>query len=456
MTQRNMMLKNRKQHLTDARHPRDTWLMSRNRPWSNKGSFMKIKGLLCCGAALISVSTASNAAVINLVDQGFAGTAAQQAQFRAGFQIAAAYWGSILTNNVTINLGVGTAALGTGIIGSTGSTRVDYSVANWENRVNLTKSGSVIDQTAVLPTLTNGGASFITNGTSATTATPPPGFTPAVDDTNKLVYDAAATASSRTLYLNSSVLKAIGGSATGVNSASIDGTVRFSTNFNFDFNPTDGISANTFDFIGVAIHEIGHALGFVSGVDFLDVYGIGNNPSGAAQLGYSLNDTSIYSALDMFRYSADPTNVAPGAGPSLDLSAGTLSGAKYFSIDGGATALFGNTFSQGRYQGDGQQASHWKDTAGCAVGNGLLDPTFCFGQTGVVTGLDLAAYDAIGWNLSVDALNYANTSTSVIYRQFANAGAVPETATWGMMILGFGLVGGAMRRRSAPKVSFAV
>ncbi|MGO8608729.1 PEPxxWA-CTERM sorting domain-containing protein [Rhizobium johnstonii] len=66
--------------------------------------------------------------------------------------------------------------------------------------------------------------------------------------------------------------------------------------------------------------------------------------------------------------------------------------------------------------------------------------------------LDLAAYDAMGWNLSVDALTYGARSTGSIYTQFAVA--VPETATWGMMILGFGLVGGAMRRRSAPKVTF--
>lgn len=36
-----------------------------------------------------------------------------------------------------------------------------------------------------------------------------------------------------------------------------------------------------------------------------------------------------------------------------------------------------------------------------------------------------------------------------------SAGAVPEPATWAMMIGGFGLIGGAMRRRSAAKVSFA-
>ena len=406
---------------------------------------MRLKTFLGLGTAALTLAAAApaNAVVINLIDKGFAGTPAQQAQFRAGFQIAANYWGSILTNNATINLGVSTAALGTGIIGSTGSTRADYSVATWENRVNATKSNSVIDSSVVLPTLTNGGASFITNG-----------VTNGNDDTTKLAFDNAATVSSKTLYLNTSVIKAIGGTATGVSSTSVDGNVQFSTNFNFDFDPTDGISANTFDFIGVAIHEIGHALGFVSGVDFLDIYGLGNtsNPN-AGTLGYSLNNTSIYSALDMFRYSADPTNVAPGTNPSLDLSAGTVSGAKYFSIDGGKTALFGNTFSQGRYNGDGQQASHWKDTAGCQIGNGIMDPTFCFGQTGYITGLDLAAFDAMGYNLSTNALTYANTSTATIYRQFATA--VPEPATWGMMILGFGLVGGSLRRRKT-KVSFAL
>jgi hypothetical protein len=402
---------------------------------------MRIKSLLCCGAALISISGASNAAVINLIDNGFAGTAAQQAQFRAGFQIAANYWGAILTNNATINLQVGTASLASGIIGSTGSNRSDYSIVNWESRVNATKSASAIDSSIVLPSLTTSGASFITNGVGAD----------GNDDLTTQRYVNGSTTSSKTLYLNNSLIKAIGGTVAGVNNASIDGTVQFSTNFNFDFDPTDGISANTFDFIGVAIHEIGHALGFVSGVDFLDIYGVGPGTSPAeGTLGYSLNDTSIYSALDMFRYSNDPNNLAPGTGPARDLSVG---GTKYFSVDGGATALFGNTFSTGRYNGDGQQASHWKDTAGCQIGNGLLDPTFCFGQTGFVTGLDLAAYDAMGWNLSVNALTYANTSTASIYRQFATA--VPETTTWGMMILGFGLMGGAMRRRSAPKVSFA-
>ena len=392
---------------------------------------MRAKSLFGYGAAMIAlISAPAGAATINLIDLG--GVTGSKSEM--GFQIAASYWGSMFTNTAVINLGVGFSALGPGIIGSTGSTRADYSIANWEAGVNSTKSGSYIDQNIVLPTLTNGAASFITNGTTTVD-----GVTN--DDLSKLAYNNGATTSSRTLYLNTSVIKAIGGD-TGLSSTTRDGNVTFSSDFGFDFNPTDGISANTFDFIGVAIHEIGHALGFVSGGDLLDVYGIGDGP-GSGALGYSLNDTSIYSALDMFRYSADPTDILLGSAPSLDLSVG---GMKYFSINGGNSALFDNTFSTGRYNGDGQQASHWEDAEACSVGNGIMDPTFCYGQTGEVTGLDLAAYDAMGWNLSKDALAYGSVSTAAIYSQFAPS--VPEPSTWSMMIFGFGFAGGAMRRRA--------
>ena len=405
---------------------------------------MKFRKLLCLGAAMGVVSAShANAADIILVDQGFSGTPAQQAAFKAGFQIAAAYWGSVLTNNITIKLGVGTAALDPGVIGSTGSSGMDYSVANWEAGVNATKSNSAVDSALVMPTLTNGAAFFITNG---------PASGQNGINTNTLRYDNSSTGNNsinnKTLYLNTANVKAIGGAATYDavdNPDQLDGQVQFSSNFAFDFDPTNGLDPNTFDFIGVAIHEIGHALGFVSGVDLLDYFGGPNGPGKAAGNTFNFNQTSIFSALDMFRYSTDPTNLVPGTNPVLDLSVG---GTKYFSIDGGLTQFNGNSlFATGTYNGDGDQASHWKDASGanaCGPQIGIMDPTFCYAQRGEVTALDLAAFDAIGYNIAVDARgsNYL-VNTAQIYRQFA---AVPEPATWAMLMFGFGGIGFALRR----------
>ena len=84
-----------------------------------------------------------------------------------------------------------------------------------------------------------------------------------------------------------------------------------------------------------------------------------------------------------------------------------------------------------------------------------MDPNFCYQQPGVITGTDLAAFDAIGYNIATDsrAPNYLKT-TSQIYRQFA---AVPEPATWALMIMGFGLMGAAMRRdrKVTARIRFA-
>ena len=401
---------------------------------------MTIKITLYCGIASACLcATTAQAATINLIDLGgVTGSPAEQ-----GFKVAASYWGSVLTNNANINLGVRFAPLAPNVIGSTGSTRTDKSVAAWKNGVLATRSGFTLDQTAVLPTLNaDGGASFIVNGTRPAPTAGDPGAVQ--QDTTVKFFDDGTTTSSKILFLNTSVQKAVGiftGSATAR-----DGNVTFSTNFTFDFDPTDGIEAGKMDFIGVAIHEIGHALGFVSGVDIMDQFGAPNGTS----LGYDLNDTSVFSALDMFRYSNDPGDVAPGAGPSRDLTVGTTT---YFSIDGGLTQVGADSrFSTGRFNGDGRQASHFKDTpsaqGGCNGYNqlGILDPTFCLGEMGVVKGLDLAAYDAIGWNLDFDVLGNLgyNRNTAQIYVQ---ALGVPEPASWALMIAGFGMLGFAIRSR---------
>lgn len=60
-----------------------------------------------------------------------------------------------------------------------------------------------------------------------------------------------------------------------------------------------------------------------------------------------------------------------------------------------------------------------------------------------------------GWQLSVprslSAADYGSISTWSV----ADSSAAPEPATWAMLVGGFGLVGGAMRRRQRSAVRFA-
>lgn len=394
---------------------------------------MKMKTFLACGtAAAILAASGAQAATINLVDLGgVTGSVAEK-----DFKIAASYWGHMFTNDATINLGVGFGSFGDPrIIGATQSAKQDILTADWEAGVNATKSNSSIDRNAVLPTL-NGGffAPMITQGTDSSGG----------NNANSQVY-APADYSGAVLFENTSVIKAIGGTID--NPTGLDGSVQFSSDFSFDFDPTNGITAGEMDFLGVAIHEIGHALGFTSGVDYFDYYSAPHGPG--YPIDFDLNDTSIFTALDMFRYSNDPHGVGPG-GPQLDETVGTNS---YFSIDGGQTALWGNSFSTGAYNGDGNQASHWAESNTCNgyAQLGIMDPTFCYGQMGVVKGLDLAAFDAIGWNLTTGATaGYARSTASI----YAANGMVPEPASWALMLGGFGLVGAAMRRRPRTAISF--
>ena len=128
------------------------------------------------------------------------------------------------------------------------------------------------------------------------------------------------------------------------------------------------------DFVGVTIHEIGHALGFVSGVDIVD-----QNPT------LNLDPYAYVSTLDLFRYSDYSADLG-----LIDMRAGVES---FLSIDGGETEFA--SLSTGRHTGDGNQASHFEDHQG----EGIMDPTFSYGELGNVTQSDLMAFDIIGWDL---------------------------------------------------------
>jgi hypothetical protein len=224
---------------------------------------------------------------------------------------------------------------------------------------------------------------------------------------------------SNTMAISTANLKALVGDF-GYNGP--DAEIQFSNRFAFDFDARDGITVGTYDFVGVAVHEIGHALGFISGVDDFDY-----------SHGYagSVDDAWWGYSLDMFRYSA------PG---QLDWTVGTNS---YFSIDGGVTSL--GAFSTGSQHGDGWQASHWKEPdVACTNFLGIMNPYICNGVGDSVEALDLALFDAIGWNVNFDVLANADYEFTTATMRGA---FVPEPTTWALMIMGFGMMGGMVRRR---------
>lgn len=282
----------------------------------------------------------------------------------SGFLAAVALWQSFLSDDVDIRLDVGFASLSPGVLGSAGSSRAVISYEVYRDAL-IADGTSPDDATAIANLEMSNSLSFATQ-----------------DQNGTFILDNNNSANNNFLAINRTTALALGITIDANGNPVDDGSsayasITFNSDFTFDFDPTDGIDAGAIDFVGVAFHEIGHALGFTSGVDIVD-----NNST------IDLNGFAIFNQLDVFRYS-DNAQTQFGAG-TRDLGYG---GDPYFSIDGGATNL--GFFSSGRQNGDGQQASHWRDN----LSLGIMDPTSApRGQANTITELDIRAFDVIGWD----------------------------------------------------------
>lgn len=342
---------------------------------------MKLKLHLCAALGLALAFVPRNApanVIFNLIPE--AGTP----QFAIdGFSAAANRWSAVLADDITINVQIGFASLGQFIIGQAGSDFIERPYVDTVAALS-THQSSAADYSAVAALQPGLSYNRLINRTSNN----PNGANsaiPYVDSMNRVGMTTA----------NAKVLGFLG------NTVTPDALIRFNSDFGFDFNPTDGIASGQFDFVGAATHELGHALGFVSGVDDIDTFG-----------GVSPGSEFSSNLLDLFRYST--ASVAAGVG-FTDYTADNRP--KYFSTDGGITSIA--LFSNGVVNGDGNQASHWKDF----LGIGIMDPTAFPGELMTLTGNDLRAFDVLGYTL------------------------VPEPGSSVLILLG----GVLLRRRSSSK-----
>jgi hypothetical protein len=155
--------------------------------------------------------------------------------------------------------------------------------------------------------------------------------------------------------------------------------VAFNSNFQFDFDPGNGIDSDKIDFEAVAVHEIGHVLGFIS-------------KTGARELNSKAPiDPTVW---DLFRLrpSTPPDQFATAA---RVLSSG---GEQMFTVAGVELPL-----STGRPDGSGgdqYQASHWKNDSlidGWYIG--IMEVGLPTGKRQVMTAHDLLAIKMMGYRL---------------------------------------------------------
>ncbi len=272
-------------------------------------------------AALLAASIAQPAAALTFSFATVSGDSLSASQ-AAAFSTAAGAWSAVLRDPFTVSLQIGfSASLGAGVLGATSPTYISR------------PASSVVSQLAA-----DAKDADDIRAVASLTALPPPG----------------------SLLLTTAEAKALGYAAPGV-----DAVIQFSSGFTFSTSrQSDGsTAAGTFDLIGIAEHEIGHALGFDSSFDL---------------------GSSSMTVLDLFRFNA--------AGARSTTAANS-----YFSLDDGATALA--AFSPG--PGDAYQSSHWQQGT---VSNGaaaLMDPAVSPGVTQNITPLDLEALDVIGYDAGI-------------------------------------------------------
>jgi hypothetical protein len=257
------------------------------------------------------------------------------------FTAAEAYLESQFTaDTMTVTIPVSFAALSPGVIGGTGST---YGSLTWAD---------------TRATLVGGMDASDTIQSSLPTASLP------------VRYSTSSTTNENQCFWTFANFKANGGTVAGN-----DASMQYSTAFPFDYDPSNGVTANTISLQDVIIHETGHALGCTSGVDFRN------------------RDLEV---IDIFRFRR--TDGSSDFNP--DTAAEFTARPRWCVRNNPNDDVNFDTIASEYALSDGSpwQASHFREQVPAI---GIMDPAFSYGETFYPSFLrtsDITLFDAIGYN----------------------------------------------------------
>src|SRR5262249_57730226 len=163
------------------------------------------------------------------------------------------------------------------------------------------------------------------------------------------------------------------------------------SNVDYDFDSSDGIDPGKADFESVAVHELGHVLGFESAVGQLEV-----NQDCIA--GVTVWD--LFRLRPVANITSFPTAERPLKSGGVQVF---FNGTDQWQLSTGKPDKTG---------GDEQQPSHWKDDSEVGLRIGVMDPTIDAGRQQAATLRDLSALDIMGYALKPLGNTPPNTSST--------------------------------------------